>query len=286
MIKKKCTKCGEERELSEFYKAKRGLHGTRADCKYCIQEERRINVLKAKPLPMYQTHKVCYGCKECKPVEDFGFKNSMCRPCERDRSRTRKQEYKEYVAKNKDVLSKKAKEYNKRNSKKLLADAKIYRNKLAMFKPFGSQLLPSDNPTDVKGKLFVSCKKCGKSFRPTNMQCQNRIGASKTIKQGDKNFYCSDNCRNTCDIFKVKSVPKSRRTKAQNDRLCQRPVKQALLDLQCDEVGYHYCEICGDIIRVDLHHTQQLAEGGNEVNNAAGMMLECPRCHVKVHADC
>lgn len=37
---KSCTRCGVEKPLSEFYKAKRGLYGTRSQCKRCVSDDR------------------------------------------------------------------------------------------------------------------------------------------------------------------------------------------------------------------------------------------------------
>jgi len=39
---KKCSKCGEEKSLSEFYKHKEGKFGTRPECKDCSKEVDKI----------------------------------------------------------------------------------------------------------------------------------------------------------------------------------------------------------------------------------------------------
>ena len=41
-MKKECTKCGIEKDFSEFYNRKGGKYGLRADCKCCVKE----NVIK------------------------------------------------------------------------------------------------------------------------------------------------------------------------------------------------------------------------------------------------
>ena len=44
MIKTKtCTKCGIEKDISEFYKQKSGKHGYRAECKECIKQYTKDN---------------------------------------------------------------------------------------------------------------------------------------------------------------------------------------------------------------------------------------------------
>ena len=45
---KRCSKCGEEKELGEFYKDKFGKYGVRSICKICQKELHKINYIKNK----------------------------------------------------------------------------------------------------------------------------------------------------------------------------------------------------------------------------------------------
>lgn len=38
-MKKTCTKCGEEKDLSSFYRRKTGKHGVHAQCKVCMKKQ-------------------------------------------------------------------------------------------------------------------------------------------------------------------------------------------------------------------------------------------------------
>ncbi|NCN28711.1 hypothetical protein GW915_14200 [bacterium] len=276
---KVCSRCKVSKPIKDFHKEPRLTHGVRGVCKQCDLEAKRRKALLKKPLPIYQTHKLCLGCGECKPVEDFGNckKLTRCNPCKRA-----------YRLKILDKVRKASKDYTDRNKPAILAKAKKHRNSPVRNPVYLERLVPSDEPEYRNGVLFVKCKKCGKHFKPTNAQCKLRVEAINNTGLGEGNFYCSDNCKNTCDIFNRTTRRKSEAetSKMKRDRACQMGIRKALKQLQCDEVGYHYCEICGDIIPVDMHHTQPVAEGSSEVNNAAGMMLECPYCHVKVHASC
>lgn len=45
---KRCSKCGEEKELTEFHRAKKGKFGRTAECKSCVSEAARIRYKKLK----------------------------------------------------------------------------------------------------------------------------------------------------------------------------------------------------------------------------------------------
>lgn len=47
-MKRTCTKCGEEKDLSGFHKHKKGLYGVHERCKVCRGEERRQHYIDNK----------------------------------------------------------------------------------------------------------------------------------------------------------------------------------------------------------------------------------------------
>jgi nitrate/TMAO reductase-like tetraheme cytochrome c subunit len=48
MAKKTCTKCGVEKELTEFYKSKSGPQGRSSECKACTNARQKANYDPAK----------------------------------------------------------------------------------------------------------------------------------------------------------------------------------------------------------------------------------------------
>ena len=146
-----------------------------------------------------------------------------------------------------------------------------------------------DNPTVENGMVLVSCKLCGKLFAPSYNQVQSRVSAWEGRECGEHNFYCSDGCRTACPVFNAHThqpdprlrKPKSVTAKA---RACQ---SKTLKQIQCDEShGQSYCERCGDMIDVELHHTLPVAEYGEDAINPAGHILLCAGCHVALHREC
>ena len=153
-----------------------------------------------------------------------------------------------------------------------------------------SQLPQADNPLVIDEIVTVICKNCGKRIVPTLAQVKARIGAINGRVRGEANFYCGDECKNSCPLYGFKPSqidPRSRlyveKSEQQETRLCQTKV---LKHLQCDSHGYNYCERCGDIIDVELHHTLTVAKYGKEAVSNAGHILLCAGCHVELHNSC
>jgi hypothetical protein len=149
----------------------------------------------------------------------------------------------------------------------------------------------SDDPVPGEhGELLVKCYKCGKHFPPTSVQASGRAAAFKGKKEGDANFYCSDECQNMCLVYRFRTNnidPRSllyvKKTERQKVRDCQ---TDHLKQIQCDELGHNHCERCGDIIDVELHHTQTVSKAGKGAISSAGHMLLCAGCHLDVHEKC
>lgn len=74
---KRCSKCGETKPLSEYFKSKTGRDGLRADCKECY----RLSHQESKKRRMERTgiapkEKECKACGEVKPISEY-CRNSL-----------------------------------------------------------------------------------------------------------------------------------------------------------------------------------------------------------------
>lgn len=293
-----CTKCNSLLPFDKFRESERGLHGRRSVCLECEKEYRRIAAVKKKPLPMYKTHKLCNSCNLCLSVTSFReirerCKNNLyhqCLSCEKIREKIRRDSNKEYSSNYRKVHNEKAKatsrEYYYSNKEKVLDYSKGRHKKQAKFEIYSGKLPPDDRPTNVNGDLYVVCKQCRELFPATVGQVHNRLNAVSGSSRGESNFYCSQECKDKCDVYRVKYTRKSERGHSQTARACQQGVRVALMQNQCDTVGYNYCESCGDIIDVNLHHISSIAENGIKAHEPANMIMMCHRCHTKTHKEC
>ena len=150
------------------------------------------------------------------------------------------------------------------------------------------RLPPNIKTGIVNGQAVVFCKTCNEPFPPSVYDIRS---ARYYYEQGGgKYLYCSIACKHVCPIygFQSKAIdPRSKLMQPKTEREIARSCQtNHLKQLQCDEVGHNYCEKCGDIIDVDLHHTLTVAKTGREAINSAGHMLLCVGCHTELHSDC
>lgn len=244
--KKRCNKCKEVKLLSEFHKKKLGKYRCTSHCKICISIHNK----------QYHTNN--------------------------------KDKRQQYCLNNKAQIAAQHKRYRVDNKDKIDARHKQYRAALCT-NDRTTQIPTTDKPLFSDNKLTVLCKQCAIRFQPTNLCVANRIQAYKTVGV-ENNFYCSDKCKDSCVLFNFhpnQIDPRSKlaihKTEQQTARNCQ---TDHLKQLQCDEVGHNYCERCGDIIDVELHHTLPINHYGKDAINSAGHILLCPGCHVELHEEC
>lgn len=139
--------------------------------------------------------------------------------------------------------------------------------------------------------IEVRCKKCDKWFKPTKNQISARINAlerpdSKYFSV-ESNFYCSEECKQNCDVYYAQLTPKSLRNYKDKARCNQHINRKALLDLQIDECGYNYCEKCGkrfDAKDLALHHNIMVSLDPGMADDMSHQLLCCVEHHD--HKDC
>lgn len=318
-MKKICTKCLEEKSLSEFYKKKTAGDGRSSHCKSCINKyqkkyrEENKELIQANNKEYYQDNKE----ELTQNAKDHYRENKEGIAKQRKKHRVNNKEkiadqQRSWRVNNKEGLSKKKKQYREENKEVIAAKHKVWRQEnkeeltekkrqyqidnkeeiaMAMTLPslYKDLKIPlCDNPILTEGGWTVECKMCGKRFLPSRASIQGRIGAYSGKTFGEHNFYCSDECKGACPLFNFKPQsidPRSKLFIEKDERNKSRDCQtDHLKQLQCDEVGYNYCEKCGDIIDVELHHTQAVGTTGSITS--AGHLLLCAGCHVKLHASC
>ena len=143
---------------------------------------------------------------------------------------------------------------------------------------------------DDKYLLNVGCHFCKKVFTPTIKDVIRKIEASKNNVRGESNLYCSDKCKDACPTFNFKPHSIDPRSNMYINTVEKNVVRNCqtnhLKQLQCDEIGHNYCEKCGDIIDVELHHTLEVSKFGKDAINSSSHILLCAGCHSNLHETC
>ena len=118
--KKKCSKCGVEKELCEFHKSKRTKDGVREVCKTCRKIE--TNIYYKKNTEKIKKNSKDYRDKNPDKIKE-GFKNYRLKNLDKVREKNRewsksengKKSKKKYYEKNSEKVKKNVSEYRKKN---------------------------------------------------------------------------------------------------------------------------------------------------------------------------
>jgi len=139
-------------------------------------------------------------------------------------------------------------------------------------------------------EIQVRCKynKCKNSkenngwFTPSSSQIHERIRHLEKPWGNDGGyFYCSNECKEKCDLFGLRSDPFKNKTQVSTyeERIIFR---QEVLRRQKDEYGYNSCEMCGSKENLQVHHEKpQKTHPGMTLDPDNGIIL-CKKCHYKI----
>lgn len=171
-----------------------------------------------KPAPRKNSTETLFNekgkvCKECEEFVEWGEydKNKVCiGGCSVKCKRCRKQ----YCVDNREIALERSRQYridNREQCKQYRIDNR--EKALECNKQWGlsntkynSTKLPIGYTckSDEDGLLLISCYKCGKLHHTTNSQLGNLLQAQAGKLSASSNIYCSDHCKETCNVFGVR----------------------------------------------------------------------------------
>ena len=158
----------------------------------------------------------------------------------------------------------------------------VTRLNLALYNTYANQLsFVHQVRRDPKNKtlLQVRCVYCGCWTSPTRNAVRSRV---KAINKGGSTeclFYCSDNCKNACPIYKRIKYPKGFRPGT------SREVQSELRKLVLERDKYE-CQICGkgvDEVELHCHHITGIKYDPIESADIDNCISLCKYHHSKVH---
>lgn len=293
---KKCIACGKEKDISEFVKSNKEKDGITSLCKKCKNkiEKERISKYKEENLNKEfdkNNLKQCNRCGFIKTLHNFFVSNSnkdgfasSCKDCILSYQKSFYEENKV------DVLPRR-KAYRESNRDTIVEKLKIDSRKSARYETYKDKLtIVEDVIEGNDGELLSRCYFCKEYFTPTNAQVRARVQSLKRSQGGEAHIYCSESCKEKCDVYWMQKIPKSlRKFSPQNARCDQSTNRLVLLELQTDSFGFNFCEICGEEFdRTDLrlHHTIMVSKDKSEANNMAHQMIICKYHHDELHRNC
>ena len=307
-----CNKCGETKDLTtEFWVRdgckKDGFHGT---CKSCKKEYSKKYWQKNRK-KLKENHKIYY--EENK--EKFSESNKQYRMENKEIIASRMREYniekresisvnkkayhlsnkekilkdkKRYYRENKEKVKAVKKEYATNNKEKIKARRKEHNRQLAKYSTCGDRLFADTARCADDGFLEVICKTCGTFFKPTNSQVSGRVSGLRTGK-GECHFYCSEECKRSCSVFRRKSSVLMRADMVAAGHIAPdlhggfyNEHELHIWSEKVKEGAGSTCEICGATGVLHAHHINPKTKYPEQALDPANGVCLCPECHHRV----
>lgn len=254
-MRKKCTKCGEKKELREFWRHKLGKNGVHPVCKSCIKLYRKA-------------HK-----------EEI---SAYMRKWQKLNKKTVRIQKAQYQKNNQKEISIQKAQYRKENKEKIAEQEKQCRLNPVLFDTYAHQLDWIEKVRRDPGnkeRLQAECALCKKWFSPSRGQVGHRIECINGKQLGDSNFYCSVACKKTCPVYKKINHKEGYARKPY--RAGQREWKNHVI--ACAE---YRCKKCGKIIdRGIAHHIKPVSQHPLESMDINNGLYLCKDCHKIVHSN-
>jgi 5-methylcytosine-specific restriction endonuclease McrA len=156
----------------------------------------------------------------------------------------------------------------------------VKKNNIPLYDTYATQLEWCEqtrrSPQD-KNILEVKCAYCGKWFVPGLITVKNRLGYLNRKKySGENRFYCSDDCKQECPIYRKQKYPKG--LKLSTSREVQPELRQ--LVFKRDD---YTCTKCGSTESLHCHHIEGIRWEPLESADINQCITVCKKCHKEIH---
>lgn len=180
-------------------------------------------------------------------------------------------------AKNRD----KKKEYDKKryikNRNKIREYYEENRGRKPKFSSYAHKLTIEEDPIcGEEGEILVRCAKCKKYFAPINISVQSRVQALNGSRHGESRLYCSQACKDSCEVYNTKYDPYTRHASVERDPAWAKAIKKR---------ASFTCERCGSKENLEAHHEIPMKMNSELVNDEMNGICLCHECHMKAHSE-
>lgn len=180
VTEKRCNKCGEWKDKSEFYKHKGGQNGLRSKCKACCLEESRKyksdnseKVKEQRKARYWKNPEKSRACAREHRNSDIEKAREKFRTYRKNNSEKERQRFKDYRLSNIEKLRLKFKEWYQNNREHSLEKsslwfksnrdkANVHHNNYLTRKKSNGGLVTIQEWRELKGKYNYTCLACGK----------------------------------------------------------------------------------------------------------------------------
>ena len=123
----------------------------------------------------------------------------------------------------------------------------------------------------------VQCVKCNKWINPTYSQVTLRISCINNFNTGDCYIYCSEECKDSCPIYKRQIYPKGYKTASNRPNITEEVI---LMALQRDN---YTCQKCKNQNNLEVHHIAPATQCYIMSDDLSNLITLCHNCHKQIH---
>lgn len=298
MLTKVCKKCGIEKSEDEFYKRKDNGN-YRLECKVCNgQQCKKWRVKNQDYINNYHKRYYIENINEIrKKQKEYHVKNiEASKEYQKtyyiENSELAKVSAREYYYENITNIRKYQKEYGIKNAKRKIERQKEYYNKniehyreqkkeyhnsLARYNDSVQKINFAEETKNNNGLLEVRCTYCNKWFSPINSQLKSRVATLSGRMSGENRFYCSEDCKKACPIYRQKKYEKGIKIAT------SREVPAEFRKIALEDRNYT-CEKCGSIENgLHVHHIEGYTEQPMFMADLSNVIVVCKKCHKEIH---
>ena len=258
---KKCTHCGVLKDEKEFIDDKGKIVKTCKRCREYMKERYERNKEQIK--------------EQCK--EYYERNKEQLKEYKKEYYERNKEQIKEYHERNKAYYKEYNKEYYERNKVYYKEYRKEYRKSSAKYEIYAHRLTVEESPKKgKKGELLVRCTKCREYFAPTNSEVSGRVSALEGKRSGECRLYCSQEFKDSCEVYWVKNDPYAEHAQFERDPQWAKMVK---------ERAKFTCERCGSTSDLEAHHEVPVKVNPELVSDEDNGICLCHECHMKAHSE-
>ena len=150
----------------------------------------------------------------------------------------------------------------------------IYDTYQPQLQPYGIKCRRSSKDKNI---LEVRCMYCNKWYQPKQRDVINKVRAIQGKINGERNLYCSDNCKHACPTYNQQKYPKGFK------QATSREVQPALRKLVLERDNWT-CQKCGTKEKqLHCHHIIGIELNPIESADIDNCITLCKDCHNEVH---
>jgi hypothetical protein len=159
-------------------------------------------------------------------------------------------------------------------TKKKLGNGGYSINKFVSYEYYSLILKDFHNIRNDNGILETKCTYCGKWYKPTYIEVNNRL---KGINgSGGLNLYCSSNCKRECPTYRQRLYSKGFK------HITSREVQPELRKLAFERDNWS-CVKCKNTKNLQCHHIDPVVNNPLESADVDNCVTLCKGCHKETH---